>query len=161
MGAMKHDPTYQATLATQADTDALAAKLAPLLEPGDVILLSGDLGAGKTRFVQGVARALGISGEVSSPTFNILLTYDEGRLPLNHFDLYRLDAPEDLEDVGYWETLEGDGASFVEWGEKFPSEAPDDYVDVHIAVDPAGVRTLTAHAVGGPRSARLLSDWLA
>ena len=63
--------------------------------------------------------------------------------------------------MGYWEALEGDGASFVEWGEKFPSEAPDDYLDVHIAVDPAGVRTLTARAVGGPRSARLLSDWLA
>ena len=101
-------------------TKQLAATLAPYLQAGDVIVLSGDLGAGKTQFVQGVAAGLGVRDQVTSPTFNILLTYPAGSLPLYHFDLYRLEEADELEDIGYYETIDGDGASFVEWGEKFP-----------------------------------------
>ena len=101
-------------------TKQLASTLAPYLRAGDVVVLEGDLGAGKTQFVQGVAAGLGIRDQVTSPTFNILLSYPEGSLPLYHFDLYRLEHPDELEDIGYFETIDGDGASFVEWGEKFP-----------------------------------------
>ena len=74
------------------------------LQAGDVIVLSGDLGAGKTQFVQGVAAGLGVRDQVTSPTFNILLTYPAGSLPLYHFDLYRLEEADELEDIGYYET---------------------------------------------------------
>ncbi len=101
-------------------TKQLAATLSPYLQAGDVIVLSGDLGAGKTQFVQGVAAGLGVRDQVTSPTFNILLTYPAGSLPLYHFDLYRLDDADELEDIGYYETIDGDGASFIEWGENSP-----------------------------------------
>ena len=113
-------------------TKQLAATLAPYLQAGDVIVLSGDLGAGKTQFVQGVAAGLGVRDQVTSPTFNILLTYPAGSLPLYHFDLYRLEEADELEDIGYYETIDGDGASFVEWGEKFPEALPYGYLEISI-----------------------------
>ena len=129
-------------------TKQLAATLAPYLQAGDVIVLSGDLGAGKTQFVQGVAAGLGVRDQVTSPTFNILLTYPTGLLPLYHFDLYRLEEADELEDIGYYETIDGDGASFVEWGEKFPEALPYGYLEISIRVDDEGNRscgpTLTA-----------------
>ena len=92
-------------------TKQLAATLAPYLQAGDVIVLSGDLGAGKTQFVQGVAAGLGVRDQVTSPTFNILLTYPAGSLPLYHFDLYRLEEADELEDIGYYETIDGAGGT--------------------------------------------------
>ena len=82
--------------------------LAPLLVAGDVVLLSGDLGAGKTQLTKGVAEGLGVAEPVTSPTFNILLVH-QGRLPLYHFDLYRLERADELEDLDYYATLEADG----------------------------------------------------
>ena len=82
------------------DMDALARTLAPHLRLGDVFLLNGDLGAGKTKFVRGVAQALGVQEDVTSPTFTILISYRTGSLPINHFDLYRLDDSEELTDIG-------------------------------------------------------------
>lgn len=157
---MANGLTYMRVTRNPADTKQLASTLAPLLRAGDVVLLNGDLGAGKTRFVQGVAQALGVEGEVTSPTFNILLTYTDGTLELNHFDLYRLDDPDQLEDIGYWDAIEGDGASFVEWGDKFPSQAPSDYVEMRFTVDGHGARTIKMHAYGG-RARRLVSIWAA
>lgn len=142
----------------EVQTERLAAALAPLLQPGDVVLLNGGLGAGKTRFVQAIARALGVFQPVTSPTFNIQSIYDDGRLSLHHFDLYRLEDPANLDDVGYWEALEGEGASFVEWACKFPDDLPDDYLALDIAVVDNVSRRITARAVGG-RSAALLEDW--
>lgn len=150
-------PTVQ--VPTPEDMDALAETLAPLLQAGDVFVLNGDLGAGKTRFVQGVARALGVEGEVTSPTFNIQLVYD-GPLPIYHFDLYRLDSSEQLDDVGYWEAVEGDGVAFVEWGDKFPDDAPYDYVEMRFTVGDGGVRTITA-TVHGKRAGELFAQWAA
>lgn len=141
------------------ETKRLGAALAACLQPGDVVVLNGDLGAGKTQFVQGVAEALGVTGEVTSPTFNILLTYDCGGsgleasvLRLNHFDLYRLESAEDLNDIGYWEVLEAGGVSFIEWGDKFPNEMPDDYLEVAITSGTDGVRSIKAQ----PHSIRAL-----
>ena len=121
---MANGLTYQRTTTTPEATKQLAATLAPYLHAGDTIVLTGDLGAGKTQFVQGVAAALGVRAAVTSPTFNILLEYHDGRLPLYHYDLYRLDARWQLEDIDYYSAIDGDGdgAAFVEWAEKFPEE---------------------------------------
>lgn len=97
-----------------AETKQLAMNFARNLKPGDVIALQGDLGAGKTQFVQGVARYLGIEDVVMSPTFNILLQYENGKIPLYHFDLYRLNNEEELDDIAFFETIEADGISFIE-----------------------------------------------
>ncbi|MBO4365021.1 MAG: tRNA (adenosine(37)-N6)-threonylcarbamoyltransferase complex ATPase subunit type 1 TsaE, partial [Eggerthellaceae bacterium] len=102
------------------DTKQLASTLGPFLRAGDIIMLNGDLGAGKTQFVQGVADSLGVLANVVSPTFNIVLEYQGREMPLYHFDLYRLESRDQLEDIGYWDILEGDGVSFIEWGDKFP-----------------------------------------
>ena len=109
---------------TRAAGEALAARL----RPGDVVLLSGDLGAGKTQFVQGVAAGLGAAEVPISPTFNIVISYLSGRLPLHHFDLYRLDSASQLEDIGLAEYLESGGVCLVEWAEKFPSAFEADWV---------------------------------
>jgi tRNA threonylcarbamoyladenosine biosynthesis protein TsaE len=155
---MANGLTYTRITRNPEDTKQLAATLAPLLRAGDVIMLNGDLGAGKTQFVQGVARALGIADAVTSPTFTILVTYEGGALELNHFDLYRLDDAEQLEDIGYWDAVEGDGASFIEWGDKFPDEAPSDYLEMRFTVDGHGSRTIKVHAYG-ERARRLLTLW--
>lgn len=88
------------------------------LFPGALILLEGELGAGKTVFARGVGRGLGVRGPIGSPTFNILIVYN-GRLPFHHFDLYRLEDDEELFELGIDEYLEGDGVTLVEWAGKF------------------------------------------
>lgn len=117
------------TASPQATT-ALGRLLASALRPGDVIVLSGDLGAGKTCFTGGVAAGLGDQRPVTSPTFTIMAVHDGGRIPLYHYDLYRLDDAEQLEDVGIYDMLEGDGACLVEWGERFAGEIGDDRLDL-------------------------------
>lgn len=156
---MDNELAYTHSCANVQESAALAATLAPLLAAGDVIMLNGDLGADKTSFVQGVARALGVTDDVTSPTFTIQLTYESGSLVLNHFDLYRLDDADQLYDLGYWETLEGDGVSFVEWGEKFPNETPDDYLELRLSVNGEGGRDYRAIA-RGERARQLLFGWV-
>ena len=140
-------------------TKQLGSTLASYVRVGDVVVLNGDLGAGKTHFVQGVAQRLGVCDAVTSPTFNILLSYQtSGGLPLHHFDLYRLDSSDQLEDIAYYETLDGDGVSFVEWGEKFPAELPCSYLQITITVNDDDTRTIRAHAFGD-RARQLLMVW--
>lgn len=114
---------------SQAETARLAEKLASLLEGGEVITLEGDLGAGKTTFTQALAKGLGITRTVSSPTFTILKQY-EGRLPLNHFDVYRLADSE--EDLGWDELFYGDAVSVVEWAQYIEEELPEERLDIEI-----------------------------
>lgn len=145
-------------------TKQVGAALGALLQGGDVVLLSGDLGAGKTQFVQGVARALGVAeGEVTSPTFNILLSYegaatDGSSITLNHFDLYRLEKAEQLVDIDFAGVLESGGVCFIEWADKFPAAMPEDRLEVAITADTEGVRTIAATATG-ERSLALLAAW--
>jgi tRNA threonylcarbamoyladenosine biosynthesis protein TsaE len=112
------------------ETRALAARLQPMLEPGDVILLGGELGAGKTAFVQGLARAMGIVDPVTSPTFTLVRTYD-GPLRLVHADVYRLDHTQEVADLGLSELLEG-AVGVIEWGEVAAPVLPPDYLEIRI-----------------------------
>lgn len=101
-----------------AETRRLGERLAPLLQPGDIVLLEGNLGAGKSELARGVARGLGIQGPVPSPSFTILNAYDEGRLPLYHFDWYRIEDAEELVEMGMEEQWNGKGVSLIEWSER-------------------------------------------
>jgi tRNA threonylcarbamoyladenosine biosynthesis protein TsaE len=132
--------------------------LAGILEPGDVVALTGDLGAGKTHLVQGVARGLGVAEPVSSPTFNLLVVHP-GRVPLYHFDLYRLERAEELDDIGFAEMLESGGVSLIEWGDKFPEELPGDHLAVTIRVREGSERTFEL-APRGLRSAQVAQRWI-
>lgn len=158
MDDMANGLTYMRKTATSEATKQLASTLAPYLHEGDVILLEGDLGAGKTQFVQGIAEGLGIRAAVTSPTFNILLQYDGGRLPLYHFDLYRLDDAAELDDIDFYGTVEGDGVSFIEWGSKFPEAMPLGFLEIKIGIDEDGVRAVKAHAFG-TRARSMLKVW--
>lgn len=138
------------------ETRKLAFGMAQKAQPGDVILLTGDLGAGKTHFTQGFACGLGMNEVPTSPTFNLVCEYHDGRLPLYHFDLYRLEDATELDDIDYYAIIEGDGVSLVEWGNKFEEAAPDDYLLLDFSVDEHGAREIEA-TVFGMRSQNLLS----
>jgi len=157
----------------EEETGALGERLGALLCGGSVVLLAGDLGAGKTRFAQGVARGLGVAVNVTSPTFNLVLEYpmeqrDGVSVPiwplgqigtltpslcsiLRHFDLYRLDQADQLNDLDYFGLIEQpDAVSLVEWGSKFASHLPLDYILVQLMVDEAnpGSRLIELSAEG-------------
>ncbi len=113
------------TISASADeTIALGCAIAATLRRGDVLALCGDLGAGKTHFVKGVAAGLGASASVTSPTFTLIHEYPGGRLPLYHFDFYRLGDEDDALKIGLDEYLDGDGACVIEWADKFPALLP-------------------------------------
>ncbi len=99
------------------ETEKLGAALAGKMQPGTVIAYTGDLGAGKTAFTRGLARGLGYQESVTSPTYTIVNEYLGGRLPLFHFDMYRLSSSDDLWDIGWEDYLERDGVCAVEWSE--------------------------------------------
>lgn len=119
------------------ETRILGASLAPLLIPGDVVSLSGDLGAGKTAFVQGVASALGVAERVTSPSFVIVHHY-EGAYPIVHMDVYRLNSFQEVLDLGFEELLDPEAILFVEWGEAVTPLLPRRYLEVEMrrAVNP-------------------------
>ncbi len=114
------------------ETEALGAELAVRLRPGDVVAYTGDLGAGKTAFTRGIARGLGIPEGVTSPTFTIVNEYEGGRLPLFHFDIYRLGSADDLFDIGWEDFLRRGGVCAVEWSETVQEALDADtiYVDI-------------------------------
>ncbi len=103
--------------AGEGETEALGERLGKTLSPGAVVAFTGDLGAGKTAFTRGLARGLGIPGRVTSPTFTIVNEYEGGRLPLFHFDMYRLGGSDELFDIGWEDYLPRGGVCAVEWSE--------------------------------------------
>lgn len=121
--------TYRFNTDSSEDTMELAGWLAEKLGPGDVITLKGDLGAGKTVFTKGLARGLGITRNVNSPTYTIIKEYN-GRLPLYHMDVYRLESGE--EDLGYDEYFEGEGVTVIEWAERIKERLPSERLDIAI-----------------------------
>lgn len=115
-----------------AETAAIGEKIGEMLPAGTVICLYGDLGAGKTLFVQHLAKGLGIDEDVTSPTFNLMNVY-EGRLPLYHFDLYRLEQEYELEDIGFYDYVtDPDGVVVIEWADKFADCLPEDFLILSI-----------------------------
>lgn len=102
---------------SEAETEALGERIGETVGPGAVLAFTGDLGAGKTAFTRGLARGLGIRDRVTSPTFTIVNEYDGGRLPLFHFDLYRIGSSDELFDIGWEDYLARDGVCAVEWSE--------------------------------------------
>ena len=117
------------------ETKELGRKIGASAKPGEIFLLNGDLGVGKTVFVQGVALGLGIEGPINSPTFTILQVYDEGRLPFYHFDVYRISDPEEMYEIGFEEYIEGEGVCFIEWANLIEELLPAQYTEIHIDKD--------------------------
>ncbi|MDO4853839.1 MAG: tRNA (adenosine(37)-N6)-threonylcarbamoyltransferase complex transferase subunit TsaD [Coriobacteriia bacterium] len=142
------------------ETRACGAALAQAARSGTVVALQGDLGAGKTHFTQGVAAGLGVDAGVTSPTFNLLVSYEGGRLPLFHFDLYRLEDVRELEDLGYYDVLDAQGVCCIEWSERFPSALPDDRLTVAVLrnSNEGDERQIWARAEGLLHKG-ILADW--
>ncbi len=158
--------TLLARSRSASDTQALAAALAELVRPGDVILLAGELGAGKTAFTQGLGRALGVAEPITSPTFTLASHY-EGRLELNHLDVYRLEQLAEVLDVGLPEMLDDGGVTVVEWGDAIVNALPADYLVIRMTYgDGLDDRSLELDLVGPRWSARrralslALAAWL-
>ncbi len=140
------------------DTMRCGRVLGHLVRPGDVVLLSGDLGAGKTQLTKGIAQGLSVAEPVTSPTFNILLVH-QGRIPLYHFDLYRLERAEELEDLDYYATLEADGVAVVEWGDRFAEAAPAQGLSISIVIEDDETRRVELAPIG-ERGEELAAAWL-
>jgi tRNA threonylcarbamoyladenosine biosynthesis protein TsaE len=146
---------------TLATTSAVATRragerLGRVLEPGDVVALDGELGAGKTCFVQGLARGLGVPRErrIASPTYT-LINEHPGRTTLYHVDLYRLDDASELEEIGLAEYLGGDGVAAVEWFDRFPELRPAERIEIRFTITGGHARRISARAVGQAPAARL------
>lgn len=142
---------------TAAELQAIAERLGRLLQPGDVLALTGPLGAGKTTFVQGVARGLGVPADrhVASPTF-ALVNEHPGRVPLVHADLYRVADARELEELGLSDAFDR-AAVAIEWLDRFPDAAPAQRLEIAIAIGDDGTRTLTLRPQGG-RAAALVAS---
>lgn len=117
---------------SEAETEAAGARLAAVLTPGSVVAYEGGLGMGKTAFTRGLAAGLGYPGRVTSPTFTIVNEYEGGRLPLFHFDMYRLGSADDLFDIGWEDYLSRGGICAVEWSENVADALPEDTIRVRI-----------------------------
>ena len=116
---------------------AFGMELAKKLKPGDVIALEGDLGVGKTSLTKAIAKGLGIKDYITSPTFTIIHEYLEGRLPLYHFDVYRLDEEYEFHELGYEEYFYGEGVSLVEWADKIREFLPKDRIYIRLEYGPS------------------------
>lgn len=118
------------------DTFELGRKIGSVVKPGDIICLDGNLGVGKTVFAQGVAAGLLIDEDICSPTFTLIQEYTTGRIPLYHFDVYRISGPWDMEDIGYEDYFYGEGVCLVEWGSMIKDLFPPDTVFITIEKNP-------------------------
>lgn len=118
------------------ETFLLAKKLGEKAVPGQIYTLNGDLGVGKTVFTQGMAAGLGIDEPVNSPTFTIVQEYESGRLPLYHFDVYRIGDPEEMEEIGYDDYFFGEGITLIEWAELIEELIPENRISVTIEKNP-------------------------
>ena len=138
-----------------SETRELGVRLAEQLKAGDVILLDGELGAGKSELARGVAKGLGVQETVTSPSFTILNVYESGRIPLYHFDWYRLESAEEIYELGMDEYLGGDGVALVEWPDRCPDAIPEDFLRIRIKATGENIRQITEEAYGAFRKISL------
>ena len=152
-------PVLSVTTRSPEETRRLAARLARRLRPGDVLALTGEIGAGKTTFVQGLAEGLGIpEGRVASPSFVLVREYHGGRLPLYHSDLFRLERLPEAATVGLEEVCESGGVTVIEWANRIPGVVPEEHLEIRFAMVDPDTRTLELR----PRGARYEGeDWWA
>jgi tRNA threonylcarbamoyladenosine biosynthesis protein TsaE len=143
-------PSVEIVCTSPARTQTIAAAIAPLLEPGDVVLLDGDLGAGKTTFTQGLARALGVTETVTSPTFTLVRSYrTRGGWELLHVDVYRLERLSEVVDLALPEFLEDGAVAVIEWGQRAAAALPADHLQIRIDMTESdGDRRLTIEGAG-------------
>lgn len=145
-----------------AETEAFAEIIGNVATPGDVLILTGELGAGKTTLTKGIAKGLGISQMIKSPTYTIIREYNAGRLPLYHMDIYRVEYGAD--DLGLDDYFEGDGLCVVEWGNMLGESQPEDYLELTLNKDAAdeNCRQVTLQAFGPQASdfeERIMTSW--
>ena len=149
-------PAVEVVTRSAAETRRLGARLGRRLRAGDVVLLEGDLGAGKTVFAQGVGDGLDVEGPVTSPTFALIHEH-AGRTPLYHVDLYRLDGEADAAEIGLDEYLGGDGVAVVEWATRAPGLVPPDHLAVRIDLGAGPQERRLVFAARGARHAAVLA----
>lgn len=140
------DPTMTERIKSVEEMMELGAAAARLAEAGAVIGLVGDLGAGKTHWVKGFVAEMGCMAEVTSPTFGLVHEYRGGRIPVSHFDFYRLGSAEELVALGWDEYLEDGGVVVAEWADKFPSLMPPETRWFYFSIDADGVRIVSDHS---------------
>lgn len=147
------------------ETKRLGQALARVLQPGDLVSLTGDLGAGKTTLVQGMARGLGVEEPVMSPTFTLVREY-RAAVPIYHVDVYRLDRIQDVLDLGFEEMLDAQSVTFVEWGDAIEAILPESHLQVRLSIPPDGDERRIGLSPRGPawaqrsrRLAELMEPW--
>ncbi|WP_406945413.1 tRNA (adenosine(37)-N6)-threonylcarbamoyltransferase complex ATPase subunit type 1 TsaE [Halobacillus sp. SY10] len=138
--------TFEWRSSSAEETQQMAEKLGQRLQPGDVLTLEGDLGAGKTTFTKGLGKGLGVKRTINSPTFTIMKEY-QGRIPFYHMDVYRLEESD--EDLGFDEYFEGDGVTVVEWAQFIHEFLPDERLDITIRYLDDSTRLFTLKAASG------------
>lgn len=146
--------TIEQRVETVEAMEALGARLASRLRAGLVIFFHGNLGAGKTTFIRGILRGLGIAGPVKSPTYTLVETYVLEKFPIYHFDLYRLNNPEELEFIGVRDYLEGQGVCLIEWAERGSEMLP--VPDVEVSIEQAGEARVVRFTARTDRGKKLL-----
>jgi tRNA threonylcarbamoyl adenosine modification protein YjeE len=142
-------------LPDMAATAVLGARIAGGLAAGDAVALEGDLGAGKTALARAILQALGVAEDVPSPTFTLVQRYETATLIVNHFDLYRIKAESELDELGFDDAL-AEGAALIEWPERAPHRIPEDALHIHLAITGDGSRRATLS--GSSRLLQMLSE---
>lgn len=136
--------------------DDIAKKMANIIEKNTVIALIGDLGTGKTSFVKVFAKALGVTENIKSPTFNYYLEYKSGRMPLYHFDVYRLSSSEEVYEVGYEDCINSDGVVLIEWANIIERELPKEYIEINLEYSDDEKRVIDIKYIGNKEKEEVL-----
>lgn len=142
------------------EINSLAEKMANYVKEGDVIALIGDLGTGKTTFTQKFAKTFGVKENLKSPTFNYVLEYFSGRLPLYHFDVYRLGEAEEIYEVGYEDYLNGDGVLLIEWADIIKSELPKEYIEIILEYAGDTTRKVSLEYIGNKEKEKEMLEYV-
>lgn len=142
------------------ELDIVAQKLAEYVQEGSVVALIGDLGTGKTTFSQNFARGLGVKENIKSPTFNYVLEYLSGRLPLYHFDVYRLGEAQEIYEVGYEDYLNSDGVLLIEWANIIESELPKEYIEMRLNYSGDNTREIELKYVGNEAKEKEMLEYV-